>query len=139
MNYITGKVIRVIHHGTTSAGGPMLSVVLDTDDRTESHRISDNEALSFEIENPEYRETSHVFALTRAGRISHVVQGGLWKKSIPSTRIQPGDLAYHKHRDLDPRPVHAVDQGSRLMTLDIMGHITEPVAISDYTFTRREA
>jgi len=71
MATITGKVTRVIRHGHTVYGNPMVSVVLDTG---ESYRISNDAGLAYGIENREFRDTPHTFALTRAGRISHVVK-----------------------------------------------------------------
>lgn len=95
-NTITGRVTRVIRHGHTVYGNPIMSIVLDTGHRDErpllgnagqetgltfpatehalvTLRISDNASLVYGIENPEYREDEHTFALTRAGRVSHVI------------------------------------------------------------------
>lgn len=74
-NTITGLVTRVIRHGHTVYGNPIISVELSTptvgfDGRTVL-RISDNASLVYGIENSEYRDEPHVFALTRSGRISH--------------------------------------------------------------------
>jgi len=71
MATITGKVVRVIRHGHTYYGNPMMSVQLDTG---ETYRISNDAMLAYGIENSEFRDTPHTFALTRAGRISHVVK-----------------------------------------------------------------
>lgn len=71
---ISGRVTRVIRHGHTVYGNPIMSIVLDGDDWGTSHRISDNASMVYEIENPEFREDVHTFALTRAGRISHVIR-----------------------------------------------------------------
>ena len=73
-NTITGRVTRVIRHGHTVYGNPIMSIVLDGDEWGVSHRISDNASLVYGIENPEYREDEHTFALTRAGRVSHVIR-----------------------------------------------------------------
>lgn len=69
MSTITAKVVRVIRHGHTVYGNPMMSVVLDTEPDTQ-YRLSNNASLVYAIENPEFRERLHVFTLTRAGRIS---------------------------------------------------------------------
>ena len=71
---VTGRVVRVIRHGNTIYGNPMVSVVLDTDEYGVTHRVSNNAGIVYGIENPEFRNTPHTFALTRAGRISHVVR-----------------------------------------------------------------
>lgn len=71
---ITGRVVRVIRHGHTVYGNPMISVVLDTDEWGESHRVSNDASIVYGIENREFQDTPHTFALTRAGRISHLVR-----------------------------------------------------------------
>lgn len=71
MSTITGKVVNVIRHGHTYYGNPTMSVQLDTG---ETYRISNNAGLVYGIENREFRDEPHTFALTRAGRISHVVK-----------------------------------------------------------------
>lgn len=71
---ITGRVVSVERHGHTLYGNPMMSIVLDGDEWGMSHRISNNASMVYQIENPEFRNTPHTFALTRAGRISHVVR-----------------------------------------------------------------
>jgi len=71
---LTGTVARVVRHGHTVYGNPIMSLVFDDDEWGVSHRISDNASMVYEIENPEFREESHTFALTRAGRISHVIR-----------------------------------------------------------------
>jgi hypothetical protein len=71
MNTITGKITNVKRHGHTVYGNPMVSVQIDGGDW---YRVSYDSGLVYGIENPEFRETPHVFALTRAGRISHVVR-----------------------------------------------------------------
>jgi len=71
---LTGTVARVIRHGHTVYGNPIMSIVLDGDEWGASHRISDNASMVYEIENPEFRDDPHTFALTRAGRISHVIR-----------------------------------------------------------------
>lgn len=67
--YVSGRVIKTRHHGTTYYGNPMLSIMLDAYPY-EWFRISDNSMLVYGIENREYREHSHTFDLTKAGRIS---------------------------------------------------------------------
>jgi hypothetical protein len=75
MDTITGKVVNVKRHGHTFYGNPMMSVALDSDPWA-WHRLSNDASLAYGIENSEYRDESHTFALTRAGRISHVVREG---------------------------------------------------------------
>ena len=75
---VTGTVERVERHGHTVYGNPIMSVYLaatsvDGQDQSGLYRISNNASIVYGIENPEYRETPHTFALTRAGRISHTV------------------------------------------------------------------
>lgn len=73
---ITGHVIRVERHGHTIYGNPTMSVVLSTElGVSDLIRISDNASIVYGIENAEYRDEPHTFALTRAGRLSHVVKG----------------------------------------------------------------
>ena len=69
INTVTGKVTAVKRHGHTVYGNPMMSVQLGGG---EWFRISNDSGLVYGIENREYRDESHAFALTRAGRISHV-------------------------------------------------------------------
>ena len=76
---ITGKVERVERHGHTVYGNPIMSVYIaatsaDGVDQSGLYRISDNASIVYGIANPEYRDESHTFALTRSGRISHVVR-----------------------------------------------------------------
>lgn len=78
-NTITGTVLRVERIGHTIYGNPIKRIYLDATavdgtDRSGVYRISDNASLAYEIENPEFRNEPHTFALTRAGRISHVVR-----------------------------------------------------------------
>jgi hypothetical protein len=79
MRTITGTVLYTEHHGPTMYGNPMVSVHLvspEVDGVSEhgTYRISDNASIAYGIDNAEYRDTAHTFALTRAGRISHVVR-----------------------------------------------------------------
>jgi hypothetical protein len=71
---VTGTVVRVIRHGHTLYGNPTMSIVLEGDPWGVTRRIQDNAGLVYEIENREYREGPHMFALTRSGRISHVIR-----------------------------------------------------------------
>ena len=80
---VTGTVASVIRHGHTVYGNPIMSVTLVvaridgipvSSESLVTVRISDNASLVYGIENPEYRDEPHTFALTRAGRISHVVR-----------------------------------------------------------------
>lgn len=80
---ITGRVLRVIRHGHTVYGNPMMSVVLDVSqadgDPAESSapatvRIQNNASLVYGIENPEFRDEAHTFKLSRAGRIESLAR-----------------------------------------------------------------
>ena len=80
---ITGHVVAVKRHGHTVYGNPTMSAVihLTAIDGVEAVtstpvtvRISDNASIVYGIENADYRERPHTFALTRAGRISHEVR-----------------------------------------------------------------
>ena len=80
---VTGTVANVIRHGHTVYGNPMMSLALVVSqiDGTPAEsealvtvRVSDNASMVYCIDNPEYRSEPHTFALTRAGRISHVVR-----------------------------------------------------------------
>lgn len=102
---ITGTVTKVTRHGHTVNGNPMMSVdILLSEpfkDREDSvtyssgilltFRVSNDASLVYAIENSEYRESPHTFALTRAGRISHVV--------APRT---PYDPKNHQHAHAHP-------------------------------------
>ena len=67
--YVSGRVIKTRCHGLTYYGNPMMSIMLDSHP-CEWFRISDNSGLVYGIDNREYREHSHDFKLTKAGRIS---------------------------------------------------------------------
>lgn len=78
MATVTGRVVRVIRHGHTAYGNPMMSVVLDVSqiDDTPAERIApvtiriqNNASIVYGIENLEYRDEPHTFRLSRAGRI----------------------------------------------------------------------
>ena len=76
---ITGTVGRVERIGHTVYGNPIMRVYVegtsaDGQDQSGIYRISDNASIVYGIENPEYRDERHTFALTRAGCISHVVR-----------------------------------------------------------------
>lgn len=76
---VTGTVLYVERHGHTVYGNPMMSVHIvepevDGVSKHDTYRISNNASLVYAIENPEYKEQPHTFALTRAGRISHEVR-----------------------------------------------------------------
>ncbi len=86
---VTGYVRRVEWLGHTVNGNGMANVTIEAgavQDRTQNteglmvgdiatYRLSNDAGLVYAIENPEYRDEPHTFALTRAGRISHVVRG----------------------------------------------------------------
>lgn len=78
MSTITGTITRVIRHGHTVYGNPIMSVCIEGEGIGDygygEYRISDNASVVYGIENAEYRTTPHTFALTRAGRISHEVR-----------------------------------------------------------------
>jgi hypothetical protein len=80
MNTITGTVTHVQRKGHTIYGNPIMDVTLiaNTDEphhyQISDYRISDNASLIYAIENPEFKESPHTFALTRAGRISKVIR-----------------------------------------------------------------
>ena len=76
---ITGTVGRVERIGHTVYGNPIMRVYVEGTsaegrDWSGVYRISDNASMVYGIENPEYRNEPHTFALTRAGRISHIVR-----------------------------------------------------------------
>ena len=73
---ITGTVSRVERIGHTFYGNPIMRVSVRQvgAESPAWYRISDNASLVYGIENAEYREQVHTFALTRAGRISHEVR-----------------------------------------------------------------
>lgn len=78
-NTITGTVVRVERIGHTIYGNPIKRVYLDATDAEGTdcsgiYRISDNASLVYAVENAEFASEAHTFALTRAGRISHVVR-----------------------------------------------------------------
>jgi hypothetical protein len=80
---VTGKVVQTQRTGHTVYGNPIMTVSLYVAaiDNTEASssspvtfRISDNASLVYAITNTEFFDEPHTFALTRAGRISHVVK-----------------------------------------------------------------
>jgi hypothetical protein len=85
---VTGFVTYIDRHGHTVNGNPMMSVTLQIGGavtgagNTEgwtlgvrvSYRLSNDASLAYAIDNAEYRNQPHTFALTAAGRISHVVR-----------------------------------------------------------------
>lgn len=76
---ITGTVERVERTGLTAYGNPITriyvnGVSVDGRDWSGIYRISDNASMVYEITNLEFKSEEHTFALTRAGRISHVVR-----------------------------------------------------------------
>lgn len=82
---VSGYVERVERQGHTYYGNPIITIGLSITaiDRVEAIsseivrlRISDNASLVYEIANSEFRDTPHTFALTRAGRVSHVIRAG---------------------------------------------------------------
>lgn len=64
---VTGKVVRVIRHGHTYYGNPIMSITLDNG---ETYRITNNSGIVYAIENRDYRDAAHTFRLTHAGRIA---------------------------------------------------------------------
>ena len=85
LDTITGTVTKVTRHGHTINGNPMMSLHLMLSEPYVNAwgtwnagdpivvRMSNDASLAYAIENSEYRESPHMFALTRAGRISHAV------------------------------------------------------------------
>ena len=76
---ITGTVGRIERVGHTVYGNPTMRVYVegtsvDGQDQSGIYRISDNASLVYAIENPEFRDEPHTFAITKAGRISHVIR-----------------------------------------------------------------
>lgn len=75
---ITGKVLDTKHVGTSKMGNPSYDVTvrLETIDGTPVQgeqdvtiRTQSDSSLAYGITNREYREETHEFALTKAGRI----------------------------------------------------------------------
>lgn len=58
------------------------------------------------------------------------------RTTVRADRVQVGDIADHKSRMLDPRPVAGVDHQTRTVRLDISGLVTDPLPRSNYTYTR---
>lgn len=76
---VTGMVTNVERIGTTAAGTPIHRVTLGDIEEVPGYatfRISNGVDLNYKITDAEYRAKLYVFALTRAGRISHVI--GRW-------------------------------------------------------------
>jgi len=84
---ITGIVIDTKRAGTSQYGNPAYDVTIRITEiegipvetsheslATVTLRTMTNSGLAYEITNRNYKETPHTFALTRAGRISHVVK-----------------------------------------------------------------
>lgn len=78
MDTITGTITRVERKGHTVYGNPIMVLSIEGEGIGDygygTFRVSDNASLVYGIENAEYREQPHTFALTRAGRISHEVR-----------------------------------------------------------------
>ena len=70
MDTVTGIVAKVYRKGLTIYGNPIVDVIVDGDE----YRISDNASLIYAIDNAEFKEYPHTFALTKAGRISKVIR-----------------------------------------------------------------
>jgi len=69
--YVMGVVTHVERTGYTVYGNPIMTVEIRFNSGNyQSYRISDNSAIAYCIENPEFREHVHYFELTRANRIS---------------------------------------------------------------------
>jgi len=76
---VTGRVEKVIRHGATINGNPMMSVGLRLSaiDGTPAEsselvtvRLQNDSGLAYAIENAEFRNEDHTFTLTKAGRIN---------------------------------------------------------------------
>ena len=75
MDTITGVVTHVQRKGHTIYGNQIIIVVIkDEEGQYYTHRISNNAGIVYEIENAEFKEYPHTFALTKAGRISKVIR-----------------------------------------------------------------
>ena len=71
---VVGIVIDTKRVGTSQMGNPTYDVTLSTP--TEPYpgqavfRTSSDSSLAYAIQNAEYRDTPHIFGLTRAGRLN---------------------------------------------------------------------
>ena len=76
MNTITALVISTKRVGTSRNGNPSYDVELGSPTLPTGlvFRTQSDSSLAYEIGNAEYRDEPHTFALTRTGRISHVIR-----------------------------------------------------------------
>lgn len=69
-NTVTGKVIAIKRTTSSYYGNPAFFVTIRQSDGTEGkYRTQTDSMIAYAIENPEYRTTSHVFELSKNGRI----------------------------------------------------------------------
>lgn len=55
---------------------------------------------------------------------------------VPRNEVQPGDIADHVSRDLDPREVVTVNHDIGYVTLRLFGIESIPLLIENYTYKR---
>lgn len=74
-NAITGKVVSTRRAGTSMMGNPSYDVTIATEaGDIVTLRTSSDSSIAYAITNPEFRDESHTFNLTRAGRITGYVR-----------------------------------------------------------------
>lgn len=61
-----------------------------------------------------------------------------WRTLNEGETPQPGDMAHHKHKDLDPREVVLADGVNGLVFLDVLGKTFGPFPSDNYEYERRE-
>ena len=68
---ITGTVVATKHAGTSTMGNPSYWVTIITDEgHGEIIRTSSNSGIVYEINNPNFRNESHEFELSKAFRLT---------------------------------------------------------------------
>ena len=81
MSTITGLVIDTKRVSTSAYGNPAYEVTISSategTDGIVTLRTMDNAGVAYCIGNSEYRDTPHIFHLTRAGRIRSAEPAGL--------------------------------------------------------------
>lgn len=66
MATVSGKVTEIERVGYTASGNPKMFVTLDNGQR---YRVKNDAAISFRIENGEYRRQTHTFQLSQDNQI----------------------------------------------------------------------
>jgi len=61
-----------------------------------------------------------------------------WRTLTKDETAQPGDLALHAHKDLDPRRVVVADSVNGIVFLDIGGQTFGPYPYENYKYERWE-